>query len=168
MSSNTASVAEIPRCATDGRFYCNHQEDYPTEIVSRIMKYYRYPLKSMFKQLKNQVMPTLAEDNTSGLVCESQTRLLRIGWAMNTDGRWLVVLNTDQYQQYITEVVCRTTRDSCNYVPPCYKAKCLQRFNTQKLLVIDPVVPHRGPFLSEFLFPSCCVCHIPSSTAKLT
>lgn len=47
----------------------------------------------------------------------------------------------------VSEVLCRYQSGStCNFVPPCYQAKCLQRYNTQKLLVIDPAVPHRGPF----------------------
>lgn len=27
--------------------------------------------------------------------------------------------------------------------------------------MIDPWNPYKGPFLSEFLFASCCVCYIP-------
>lgn len=50
----------------------------------------------------------------------------------------------------------------CNFVAPCFDASCQQRFNIQKLLVIDPTNPYKGPFLSQFLFPSCCVCYAPS------
>ncbi len=110
-------------------------------------------------------MPTLANDNTGGLVCDSVTRIIRAGWAKNTNGRWLVVINTDYYQQYVTEVICRHgTGSYCNFIPPCYHASCRQRYNTQKLLVIDPWNPYRGPFLSEFLFPSCCICFVPGDT----
>lgn len=42
------------------------------------------------------------------------------------------------------------------------------RFNTQKLLVIDPWNPYKGPFLSEFLFASCCVCYIPEQPFVIT
>lgn len=115
----------------------------------------------MFNELQKQVMPTIAKENAGGLVCDSVTQLIRVGWAMNTNGRWVVALNTPQYQQHVTEVICRYHSGAkCNYIPPCYRATCLQRYNTQKLLVIDPRVPHKGPFLSEFLFPSCCVCHL--------
>lgn len=166
--SHMAGSSKAPACASSGRHYCSFKENYPIEIVSKIAKYYKYPLESMFRDLQHQVMPTLAKDSTGGLVCDSATNLIRIGWAMNTNGRWLIVLNTEQYQQYITEVICRYRNGaSCNFVPPCYRAKCLQRYNTQKLLVVDPAVPHKGPFLSEFIFPSCCVCHVESDKSYL-
>lgn len=156
-----AGSTKAPPCASSGKHYCSYRENYPIETVSRIMKFYKYPLESMFKDMQQQVMPTLAKDNVGGLVCDTTTQLVRVGWAMNTNGRWLVVLNTEQYQQYVTEVICRNrSGSSCNFVPPCYRSKCLQRYNTQKLLVVDPAVPHKGPFLSEFIFPSCCVCHV--------
>lgn len=108
-------------------------------------------------------MPKLANDNFGGLVCDSITRVVRPGWARNTNNRWLVVINTDQHQQFVTEVICRNGPNAaCNFIPPCYQATCTQRYNTQKLLVIDPWNPYKGPFLSEFLFPSCCICYVPS------
>lgn len=173
-----AGTSQAPACATaSGKHYCSFKEEggaaYPAEVVAKIAQYYRYPLQSLFgTALSHQVMPQLANDGPSsgssgsssgvgGLVCEATTRLVRVGWAMNTSGRWLAVLNTDHYQQYVTEVLCAQQANSaCHYVPPCYQATCTQRYNTQKLLVVDPAVPHRGPFLSEFLFPSCCVCHV--------
>lgn len=149
------------------RHYCSYKEDYPTEMVAKLIKYYKYPLESMFKELRVQVMPPLAKDDKGEMVCSSVTQLIRVGWAMDTNGRWFVVLNQDHYHQYITEVICRHGNGSnCNFVAPCFRAKCLQRFNTQKLLVIDPYDPYKGPFMSEFLFPSCCVCHLETSKWK--
>ena len=150
-----------PACGQNGRHYCTFKEDYPIKIVTEVTRYYKWPLEKLFRDLRNQVMPKLANDNYGGLVCDSITRVVRPGWARNTNGRWLVIINTDNYQQYVTEVVCRHGRGSrCNFVAPCYHATCKQRYNTQKLLVIDPWNPYKGPFLSEFLFPSCCICHI--------
>lgn len=98
-----AGTTKAPVCSVNsGKHYCSYKENYPTEIVSKITKYYKYPLESIFKDLQKQVMPTLAQDSAGGLVCDSTTRLLRVGWAMNTNARWLVVLNTEHYQQYGT------------------------------------------------------------------
>ncbi len=156
---------KTPPCAQYGRYYCSYKEDYPIKVVTEVTKYYKWPLEKLFRDLRHQVMPTLANDNTGGLVCDSVTRIIRAGWAKNTNGRWLVVINTDYYQQYVTEVICRHgTGSYCNFIPPCYHASCRQRYNTQKLLVIDPWNPYRGPFLSEFLFPSCCICFVPGDT----
>ncbi|XP_074595157.1 uncharacterized protein LOC141850425 [Brevipalpus obovatus] len=150
-----------PSCGQNGRHYCTFKEDYPIKTVIEVTRYYKWPLEKLFRDLRSQVMPKLANDNYGGLVCDSITRVVRPGWARNTNNRWLVIINTEHYQQYVTEVVCRHGQGSrCNFVAPCYHATCKQRYNTQKLLVVDPGNPYKGPFLSEFLFPSCCICHI--------
>lgn len=134
-----------PPCGSHGRFYCTYKEDYPIKIVSEVSKYYKWPLEKLFRDLRQQVMPKLANDNHGGLVCDSITRVVRPGWARNTNNRWLVVINTDHYQQFVTEVICRNGPSApCNYVPPCYQATCVQRYNTQKLMVIDPWNPYKG------------------------
>lgn len=157
---------KTPPCAQYGRNYCTFKEDYPIKVVTEVTKYFKWPLEKLFRDLRHQVMPSLASDNHGGLVCDSVTRIIRPGWTRNTNGRWLVVINTEYYQQYITEVICRHGSGSyCNFIPPCYQASCKQRYNTQKLLVIDPWNPYKGPFLSEFLFPSCCVCFVPANNA---
>lgn len=158
-----AGTTKVPPCAHYGRYYCSYKEDYPIKVVTEVTKYYKWPLEKLFRDLRHQVMPSLANDLHGGLVCDSITRIVRPGWSKNTNGRWLVVINTEYYQQYITEVICRHgTGSYCNFIPPCYQASCRQRYNTQKLLVIDPWNPYKGPFLSEFLFPSCCICFVPS------
>lgn len=156
-------TSKTPPCGSQGRFYCSYKEDYPSKVVGEVSKYYKWPLEKLFRDLRQQVMPKLANDNYGGLVCDSLTRVVRPGWARNTNNRWLVVINTDHYQQFVTEVICRNGPSAnCNFIPPCYQATCAQRYNTQKLLVIDPWNPYKGPFVSEFLFPSCCICYVPS------
>lgn len=131
-----------PSCAISGRHYCSFREDYPSKVVIEVTKYYKWPLEKLFRDLRHQVMPKLANDNLGGLVCDSVTRVVRPGWAKNTNNRWLVIINTDIYQQYVTEIVCRHGPDSrCSFISPCYHAICKQRYNTQKLLVIDPWNP---------------------------
>ncbi|XP_076315531.1 neurotrophin 1-like [Tachypleus tridentatus] len=158
-----AGSTKAPKCAQYGSYYCNYKDEYPIDIVTTVTKYLKWPLEKLFRDLKYVRMPKLADAELGKLVCESLTRIVRPGWAKNTNGYWLVVINTDYYQQYITEVVCRYENSYCNFVPPCYYASCQQRYNTQYLLVIDPYNPYKGPFLSQFIFPSCCVCYVPNS-----
>lgn len=164
-SSGLAGSQKEPECGAHGRYYCTYKEEYPLKLVTEVTKYYKWPLEKLFRDLHAQIMPKLAQDSSGSLVCDSITRVVRPGWARNTNERWLVVINTENYHQYVTEVVCQYGSNSrCNFIPPCYYSSCQQRYNTQKLLVIDPNNPYRGPFLSEFLFPSCCVCYVPSSS----
>lgn len=166
--STLAGTVKQPECASQGRYYCTYKEDYPNKLVTEVTKYYKWPLEKLFRDLHAQIMPKLAQDSTGNLVCDSVTRVVRPGWARNTNDRWLVVINTENYHQYVTEVVCQYGPNSrCNFIPPCYYSSCQQRYNTQKLLVIDPTNPYRGPFLSEFLFPSCCVCYVPSTSESI-
>lgn len=163
--ASMAGTSKEPECAAHGRYYCTYKEEYPLKLVTEVTKYYKWPLEKLFRDLHAQIMPKLAQDSTGNLVCDSITRVVRPGWARNTNERWLVVINTENYHQYVTEVVCQYGSNSrCNFIPPCYYSSCQQRYNTQKLLVIDPSNPYRGPFLSEFLFPSCCVCYVPSAS----
>lgn len=164
-ASGFAGSQKEPECASHGRYYCTYKEEYPSKLVVEVTKYYKWPLEKLFRDLHAQIMPKLAPDSTGSLVCDSITRVVRPGWARNTNERWLVVINNENYHQYVTEVVCQYgTNSRCNFIPPCYYSSCQQRYNTQKLLVIDPANPYRGPFLSEFLFPSCCVCYVPSAS----
>lgn len=164
-ASTLAGTQKEPECASQGRYYCTYKEEYPLKLVTEVTKYYKWPLEKLFRDLHAQIMPKLAQDSSGNLVCDSITRVVRPGWARNTNDRWLVVINTENYHQYVTEVVCQYgTNSRCNFIPPCYYSSCQQRYNTQKLLVIDPTNPYRGPFLSEFLFPSCCVCYVPTAS----
>ncbi|XP_023242549.1 uncharacterized protein LOC111640738 [Centruroides sculpturatus] len=164
--SGPLGTTKAPNCAQYGRYYCSYKEEYPTEIVTQVVKYMKWPLEKLFKDLRTLQMPKLAELGDGSLVCDSQTKIVRPGWAKNVNGRWLVVLNNEYYHQYVTEVQCKYDGSYCNFVPPCYHATCQQRYNKQTLLVIDPHHPYKGPFLSKFLFASCCVCYVPKHSKK--
>jgi hypothetical protein len=59
-----------------------------TDFRSQVTRYYKWPLEKLFRDLRQQVMPKLANDNYGGLVCDSITRVIRPGWARNTANRW--------------------------------------------------------------------------------
>lgn len=67
----------------------------------------KWPLEKLFRDLKKQRMPRIAENADGALVCDSITRMIRPGWAKNNNGRWVVIINTEQYAQFVTEVICR-------------------------------------------------------------
>ena len=74
---NFQGTTKTPPCATQGRFYCSYKEDYPESIVAEITRYYKWPLEKLFRDLRQQVMPKLANDNYGALVCDSITRVVR-------------------------------------------------------------------------------------------
>ncbi|XP_064458829.1 uncharacterized protein LOC135369096 [Ornithodoros turicata] len=161
-----AGTFSPPPCAKHNGYYCPYTEDYPVETVTQVTRYLKWPLEKLFKDLRHLRSATPISTDGGALVCDSLTHAIRPGWVKNTDGRWLVALNTEEYEQHVTEVHCRYTTAPCNFIPPCYHALCQQRFNIQTLLVIDPINPHQGPFLSKCLFPSCCVCRVGVATTS--
>ncbi|XP_077504603.1 uncharacterized protein LOC144114619 [Amblyomma americanum] len=157
-----------PPCSEFNAVYCPYTEDYPIDVVIQVTKFLRWPLEKLFRDLRHLQSPPLADDGSAALACDTVTRIVRPGWAKNTDGRWFVVINTLYYEQFVTEISCRYENAPCNLVAPCFYATCQQRYNLQVLLVIDPTDPYKGPFLSRFLVPSCCVCSAPGGDAQRT
>ncbi|KAH7982298.1 hypothetical protein HPB52_003831 [Rhipicephalus sanguineus] len=157
---------EAPPCSEFNAGYCPYTEDYPIDVVTEVTRFLRWPLEKLFRDLRHSQGPPLADDGSGSLDCDTVTRIVRPGWAKNTLGRWLVVINTLYYEQLVTEITCRYENSACNLVAPCFYASCQQRYNLQTLLVIDPTDPYKGPFLSRFLFPSCCVCLAPGGDSQ--
>ncbi|XP_003740558.1 protein spaetzle 4-like [Galendromus occidentalis] len=130
-------------------------------LINQVTKYLKWPLEKLFRDLRDLHPPTLADSEKGSLVCDSITRIIRPGWARNTNGKWLVVINTAYHIQTVTEIKCRSEGTACAFIAPCFHSSCQQRYNIQSLLVIDPNNHYKGPFVSHFLFPSSCVCFVP-------
>lgn len=48
----------------------------------------------------------------------------------------------------------------CEYLPPCYKSFCVQRYAYVKLLCVDPFNPHYRPIVDVFEIPTACSCFV--------
>ncbi|XP_068212443.1 LOW QUALITY PROTEIN: neurotrophin 1-like [Palaemon carinicauda] len=97
-------------------------------------------------------------------VCESSVQYLRHGWAQNLHGEWVAVINTDKFPQSIRVETCRYKDKRCEYLPPCYKSICVQRYNYVKLLCLDPYRPTYRPTVDVFKVPSACSCFVEDFT----
>ncbi|KAH9361484.1 hypothetical protein HPB48_004573 [Haemaphysalis longicornis] len=80
---------------------------FPSDVVTQVTKFLRWPLEKLFRDLRHSHTPPLADDGNGALACDATTRIVRPGWAKNTNGRWLVVINTPYYEQFVTEISCR-------------------------------------------------------------
>lgn len=76
-------------------------------LINQVTKYLKWPLEKLFRDLRDLQPPTLADSENGNLVCDSMTRIIRPGWARNTNGKWLVVINTPYHIQTVTEIKCR-------------------------------------------------------------
>jgi hypothetical protein len=55
---------------------------------------------------------------------------------------------------------CRFGGKRCEYLPPCYKSFCVQRYAYIKLLCVDPFNPHHRPIVDVFEIPTACSCFV--------
>jgi len=94
-------------------------------------------------------------------VCDSELRFIRPGYARDSTGKWQVVVQTEKLPQRVAIDLCHTPGKPCHSMSDCgRKSKCVQRYNFQHLLAVDPDNLHNCPTIRAFKFPSSCVCHI--------
>ncbi|XP_033607221.1 neurotrophin 1-like [Cryptotermes secundus] len=156
-----------PNCAQD-MFFCLYDNDYPTDTVHDIINNYHDDIHHMYHGLNQYPQKEyIAHDNyTHGyrhkgnFVCESDVSYIRPGWAKNWKNEWVTVVNTEKYPQSIRVELCKYGGKKCEYLPPCYKSFCVQRYAYVKLLCVDPFNPHHRPIVDVFEIPTACSCFV--------
>ncbi|XP_022238863.1 uncharacterized protein LOC111085288 [Limulus polyphemus] len=94
-------------------------------------------------------------------LCETVPRIIRPGLAHDTSGKWFIIVQSDKYPQRVPVEICSSPGDVCSNIADCgRKSRCVQRYNYQLLISIDPDLPDICPFMRLFKFPSSCVCHV--------
>ncbi|XP_064083162.1 neurotrophin 1-like isoform X1 [Macrobrachium nipponense] len=160
-----------PECALD-EDYCAYNQLYPLDKVNSIIDRFYNDVRLLYNDLYQFPPGDLIyyENRTSSdkrgghFVCESSVQYLRPGWAQNLHGEWVAVINTDKFPQSIRVENCRYKDKRCEYLPPCYKSKCVQRYNYVKLLCLDPYRPTYRPTVDVFKVPSACSCFVEDFT----
>ncbi|XP_021931867.1 neurotrophin 1-like isoform X2 [Zootermopsis nevadensis] len=156
-----------PDCAQDLPF-CLYDNDYPIDTVHDIINNYHDDVHHMYYRLNHYSQQDyLAHDNyTHGyrhkgnFVCESDVSYVRPGWAKNWKNEWVTVVNTEKYPQSVRVEICKYGGKKCEYLPPCYKSFCVQRFAYVKLLCVDPFNQHQRPIVDVFEIPTACSCFV--------
>jgi len=94
-------------------------------------------------------------------ICDSELRFIRPGYARDSTGKWQVVVQTEDLPQRVAIDLCHAPGTPCHSMSDCgRKSRCIQRYNFQHLLAVDPGNLHSCPTIRAFKFPSSCVCHI--------
>ncbi|CAL4158597.1 unnamed protein product [Meganyctiphanes norvegica] len=163
--------ATKPGCART-RIYCPYDHGYPIDKVNSIIDRYYNDLQILYQSLYQfTTQDELYKDNATlgyrqdgHFVCGSVVESARLGWAQNTRGQWLVVINTDKFPQSVRIETCKYGGRRCEYLPPCYKSTCIQRSSYAKLIAIDPTRPSVRPRVETFLLPSACSCFVENFT----
>eukprot|EP00095_Tigriopus_kingsejongensis_P007441 snap_masked-scaffold403_size186359-processed-gene-0.10 protein:Tk07441 transcript:snap_masked-scaffold403_size186359-processed-gene-0.10-mRNA-1 annotation:"Spz3" len=96
-------------------------------------------------------------------LCPSSTGYVMPLRAMNTDGKWRIVVNeVKAHYETLSQTArleeCTTPGQSCPLIPECYETQCLQKFIYHRFLVYNPY-DYYFPFAIEsFKLPSSCAC----------
>jgi len=98
-------------------------------------------------------------------ICDSELSFTRPSYALDTEGHWRVILQTDRILQRVSLDTCRKPGYPCPGVSGCgRKSSCVQRFSHQLLLSLSSTPYSLSstpscPSIRAFKFPSGCVCH---------
>ena len=96
-------------------------------------------------------------------LCPSETSYVMPLRAINTDGKWRVVVNQvrahyESLSQTVRLEECTQAGYKCALVPSCYDTKCLQKSAYHRFLVYDARDYHFPFAIESFSLPSSCAC----------
>ncbi|XP_063840983.1 adhesive plaque matrix protein-like [Scylla paramamosain] len=165
---------EVPACAKGNpKPWCLEDKDYPTyEIEHAAEEHYEklLPLYADVADLSTELSvyrPKTLEEET--YLCPSETAYVRPLRAVNTEGKWRVIVNGIKvHYETLTQTTrveeCLTAGDACPLVPECHESKCLQKSIYHRFLVYDPYDQYFPFAVETFKLPASCACLLGAST----
>ncbi|XP_050691864.1 adhesive plaque matrix protein-like [Eriocheir sinensis] len=166
--------AEIPACAKDNpKPWCLEDKDYPTYEIEHAAEQHFDKLLSLYADvadLNTELSvygPKTLEEET--YLCPSATGYVKPLRAINTEGKWRVIVNGIKvHYETLTQTTrleeCLKESYACPLVPECYESKCLQKSIYHRFLVFDPYDKYFPFAVETFKLPASCACLLGAST----
>ncbi|XP_064113513.1 neurotrophin 1-like [Macrobrachium nipponense] len=164
----------VPACAANTtKPWCLEDAEYPTYEIKHAAEYHYEKVLSVYADVAdlNTALSvnrpkTLAEET---YLCPSETAYVRPLRAVNTEGKWRVIVNNvDVHYETLTQTTrveeCLTGGDACPLVPECYDSKCLQKSIYHRFLVYDPYDQYFPFAIETFKLPASCACLLGAFT----
>merc|ERR1711913_216538 len=159
---------EPPKCSIDNpKTWCLEDEEYPTYEIEHALQYHYEGVQAIYKDVlantENSV-DRLKEIVEETYLCPSVTAYIQPLRAVNTDGKWRVVVNgVKAHYETLTQTArieeCTTAGEACPLVPACYETKCLQKSIYHRFLVYDAYDQYFPFAIETFKLPSACACY---------
>ncbi|XP_045118905.1 neurotrophin 1-like [Portunus trituberculatus] len=163
-----------PACAANTtKPWCLEDAEYPLYEIKHAAEYHYEKLLSLYAdvadlstELSVERPKTLDEET---YLCPSATAYVRPLRAINTEGKWRVIVNNvDVHYETLTQTTrveeCLTAGDACPLVPECYESSCLQKSIYHRFLVYDPYDQYFPFAVETFKLPASCACLLGAST----
>ena len=170
--SSHESAHAIPSCGKNATAHhalstwCLEDYEYPTADIQHAIEYHYAAGASLYKDVianTDNSVDRLKYPQDETYLCPSETAYVTPLRAINTEGKWRIVVNGvkahyETLSQTARIEACRTAGHPCPLVPECYATKCLQKFIYHRFLVYNPY-DYYFPFAIEsFKLPSSCAC----------
>ncbi|XP_071546599.1 neurotrophin 1-like [Panulirus ornatus] len=164
----------VPACAANTtETWCLEDPDYPEYEINHALQYNVHHVLALYADVAGLSTPlsverpkTLKEET---YLCSSETSYVKPLRAINTDGKWRVIVNNvNVHYQTLTQTTrieeCLTSGDACPLVPECYESKCLQKSIYHRFLVYDPYDQYFPFAIETFKLPASCACLLGAYT----
>merc|ERR1711915_585482 len=136
-----------PKCSVGNpKTWCLEDPEYPTYEIEHALQYHYEGVQAIYKDVlantENSV-ERLKEIVEETYLCPSVTAYIQPVRAVNTAGKWRIVVNgVKAHYETLTQTArieeCTTAGEACPLVPACYETKCLQKSIYHRFLVYDP------------------------------
>jgi len=163
-----------PACAANTtKPWCLEDYEYPTYEIKHAAEYHYEKLVALYADVADLDTslsvnrPQILEQET--YLCPSETGYVRPLRAINTEGKWRVIVNNvEVHYETLSQTTrveeCLTAGAPCPLVPECYPSKCLQKSIYHRFLVYDAYDQYLPFSIETFKLPASCACLLSAYT----
>ncbi|XP_043212627.1 neurotrophin 1-like [Amphibalanus amphitrite] len=161
---------EDPACSKNSTDpWCLEDSEYPEYEIQHAISYNKHKVLELYADVADlnteNSVERLTEIEEETYLCPSEVGYVRPLRAVNTDGKWRVIVNNikvdyETFTQTTRIEKCLSAGEACPLVPQCYESSCLQKSVYHRFLVYDPCDQYFPFAIETFQLPASCACSL--------